>query len=653
MIEHFHFLRPLWLLMLLPMAWVLWHYWRRQERGGVWQNVCDSHLLPHLLIGSGTRASRIPLVLMALAGLLSVLALAGPTWSKLPQPVYHNSAATVVLLNLSESMNAPDVTPSRLERAKLKLLDFLQRQREGQTALIGYAGEAYVVSPLTDDAATIESLVNSLSTDVMPVAGDNLSEALQKADTLLNQDGVSKGGRVLLITDDAGDALALKSAAALQHNGRTLSVLAVGTQQGAPIPASGGGFIKDSHGTIVIPMLDRTALEKLAATGHGRLVTLTASDHDLNTLWPGKQAVLFKAKQAKRTQDANVWREEGPWLLVLAMPLLALLWRQGWLAVIVLVITLPPPSAHAGTWQDLWARPDQQAYRALQHGDAKTAAKLFKDPGWHSVAQYRSGNYAAAAKEFAKQHTPDALYNQGNALARAGKLAAAAQNYRKVLQQQPDNADAKHNLKIVEDLLKHRQQKQQHQNTNKNKKGGKSGQQHAQNSKANSSGQQQSQGTKQGQSSQQQSQHAKQNKAGQGQSQDKQSTQKNSSQATGQQQARSGQQPGAQQQSAGVNKQQAKNPAATPKNAAKEKPAEQAQRDKQGQMPQAAKGRPQQSTAAQHTATAARETTAHNESTQALQQWLRRIPDDPGGLLRRKFMLQHQQREQAAENNGM
>ena len=637
MIEHFHFLRPLWLLMLLPLVWVLWRYWHRQQQGGVWQSVCDSHLLPHLLLGSGTRASRAPILLLALAGVLSVLALAGPVWSKLPQPVYHNSAATVVLLNLSDAMNAPDVTPSRLERAKLKLLDFLRRQREGQTALIGYAGEAYVVSPLTDDAATIESLVTSLSSDIMPVPGDNLSEALQKADTLLNQDGVYKGGRVLLITDDAGDSLALKSAAALQHNGRVLSVLAVGTKQGAPIAAAGGGFLKDSHGAIVIPMLDRTALEKLAAVGHGHLVMLTATDEDLNHLWPSNQTALFKPQHKHTQKAADIWREEGPWLLLLVLPVLALLWRQGWLAVVVLAVMLQPPPVHAATWANLWSRPDQQAYRALQHGDAKTAAKLFKDSRWRSVAQYRAGNYAAAATEFGKQHTPDALYNQGNALARAGKLEAAAQNYRKVLQQQPANADAKHNLKIVEDLLKHRQQKQQKRNSSQNQKNAKSGQgQHSQHSTQGKSGQQKPQGAKQHQPGQNQQQNAHSGQAGHKPSRDKQKSKANS------QQAQAGKNQAAPQRSA--NKQQAQPSSAKSQHASKGKDTEQAQQ---------AQSNPQKPTHDQHSATAARENTAQHESTQALQQWLRRIPDDPGGLLRRKFMLQHQQREQAAGNNGM
>ncbi len=637
MIEQFHFLRPYWLFMLLPLAWVLWRYWHRQHQGGSWQSVCDPHLLPHLLINSQTRASRTPILLLAMAGLLTILALAGPVWSKLPQPVYHNSAATVVLFNLSDSMNASDVTPTRLERARLKLLDFLQHQREGQTALIAYAGEAYVVSPLTDDAATIASLVNSLDTSIMPVSGDNLSEALQKADALLDQDGVYKGGRVLLITDDAGGPHALQAATALQHKGRVLSVLAVGTNHGAPITAPGGGFIQDSHGAIVIPILNRAALEKLAGAGHGHLVMLTTTDDDLNHLWPMREATRVQAKRASQQHTADVWREEGPWLLLLVLPLVALLWRQGWLAVIVFAVMLQPHPVQASTWSDLWTRPDQQAYRALQHGKAKTAARLFKDPHWRSIAQYRAGNYAAAAAGFGNEHTPDALYNQGNALARAGKLEAAAENYRKVLQQQPSNADAKHNLKIVEDLLKQQQHKHTKQNTNQ----GKSGHSASHNSKQGQSGQKATQNTKQNSSGQQQAQNTKQNQPGHAQAQN---TKQNSS---GRQQAGNSKQAQAGKQQAQTDKAAMQQQAAAEQKQSSDKKGQ----DKHTRAPQLADSGA--SSQDQHAANPGREMKPKSESTQAIEQWLRRIPDDPGGLLRRKFMMQHQQREQSDDNNGI
>lgn len=632
MIEQFHFLRPLWLLMLVPLVWMLWRYWHRQQRGGAWQSVCDPHLLPHLLMNQQGRTSRTPLLLLGSAGLLSILALAGPTWSKLPQPVYRNTAATVVLMNLSESMNASDVTPSRLERAKLKLLDFLRRQREGQTALIAYAGEAYTVSPLTDDAATIESLVTALQTNIMPVQGNNLVQALDKADALLNQDGVYRGGRILLITDEAGGATARKRAAALARKGRVLSVLAVGTPQGAPIPAPGGGFVQNKQGAILIPRLNRSALAKLAASGHGHLVGLTATDADLNQLWPSAQASRINPQHPDRNLSADVWREQGPWLLLLVLPLVALAWRQGWLAAVVLAVTLQPHPASAATWKDWWFRPDQQAYHALQHGDAKAAARLFKNRNWRSVAQYRAGNYTAAAAGFAHQHTPAALYNEANALAHLGKLQAAAQNYRKVLQQQPTNKDARHNLKIVEDLLKHRHQPQQ-SSQHKSGKGhgqGKSGQASGSKSSSNQNGKPSS------------AQNKTQGKGGQTHSQ--QAGSKQQQHTPGQQAHKAAQQAQAGKQKSQTQQQQ--------QAASKPRSAKHATKPDAVHAAQQARAKQAGKSPTPPTGSGARETPQQKESAQALQQWLRRIPDDPGGLLRRKFLYLHEQRERAAHNNG-
>lgn len=641
MIASFHFIRPLWLLALIPLAWLLWRYWRQRQQGNNWQSVCDPHLLPHLLVNGQGPASRAPLWLLGIAGLLSILALAGPTWSKLPQPVYRNTAATVVLFNLSQSMNASDVTPTRLERAKLKLLDFLQRQREGQTALIAYAGEAYVVSPLTDDAATIASQVNALAPNIMPVNGNNLAQALSRAEALLDQDGVYRGGRILLITDSAGGARALKQAAALSRKGRVLSVLAVGTPQGAPIKAAGGGFVQTADGSILIPRLKLAPLRKLAATGHGHLVGLTTSDADLNTLWPSAQSTRINSRQSDDNHAADIWREQGPWLLLLVLPLVALAWRRGWLALLVVALLPLPHPAQASTWSDLWSRPDQQAYHALRAGKANTAAKLFKNRDWRSVAQYRAGNFAAAASGFAGQDTPDALYNQGNALAHLGKLEQAAQNYRKVLQRQPTNQDARHNLDIVEKLLR----KQQHSSDNE---------QHKQGGKPSQNPSDKPGGTK--------SQHGQQSKqAGH------HHTPGNERTSSSQQQAgRSIKSKGKQQAKANEKNQGGSHPGKKDKTQATHTPSGSKQQGKQ----KPASASPTKNGSQKQSTQSVQQTPTHpnapraqtdrladgnmqkKESDQALKQWLRRIPDDPGGLLRRKFMYLHEQREQAANNNG-
>ncbi|MDH3997640.1 MAG: VWA domain-containing protein, partial [Desulfuromonadales bacterium] len=168
--SEFHFLRPDWFWLLAPALLLLLLLWRRQLRSRSWQSVCDPQLLPHLLIGRSQRRSNWPLHMLLLALLLATTALAGPVWERQQVPLFRQDSALVLLLDLSLSMHAGDLKPDRLTRAKMKLHDILQQRREGQSALVVFAGDAFTVTPLTDDANTIIALLDSLEPGLMPVA---------------------------------------------------------------------------------------------------------------------------------------------------------------------------------------------------------------------------------------------------------------------------------------------------------------------------------------------------------------------------------------------------------------------------------------------------------------------------------------------------
>ena len=185
MIEQFHFLRPLWLLALIPLIMFSWLLLRRSLFSRNWQSVIDPQLLPHVLIGTAGKSSRLPLILFFICGLLGIIALAGPVWNQLPQPVYKAKSALVIALDLSRSMDASDIKPSRLIRAHYKVNDILKLRKEGDTALIAYAADAFTAIPLTDDGETITNIVNSLTTDIMPAQGSRADRALSRASELL------------------------------------------------------------------------------------------------------------------------------------------------------------------------------------------------------------------------------------------------------------------------------------------------------------------------------------------------------------------------------------------------------------------------------------------------------------------------------------
>ncbi|MGH8551013.1 MAG: vWA domain-containing protein, partial [Methylococcales bacterium] len=250
----FHFLRPDW-FWALPVLFLLAVFWlRRSLSRGSWAEVCDARLLPYILEHRSVGNSRVPWLLFVLASLLSLIALAGPVWKRLPAPVYRNESALVIVLDLSRSMDAEDIRPSRLSRARFKISDILQQRKDGLTALVGYAHEAYTVAPLTDDSATISNQLPALETSIMPAQGSRTSPALERAVELLQQSG-NPSGNILLITDGV-DSKASDTAEELSRDGYRLSVLGIGSEAGAPIPMEGGGFIKDAGGNIVVSRLE-------------------------------------------------------------------------------------------------------------------------------------------------------------------------------------------------------------------------------------------------------------------------------------------------------------------------------------------------------------------------------------------------------------
>ncbi|MGD8339889.1 MAG: VWA domain-containing protein, partial [Gammaproteobacteria bacterium] len=459
----FHFLRPLWLV-LLPVA--LWAAWRfGMGRGGAsgWRAVVDKALQPFVLTaGETVRQRSWPVLTVLAAASIAILALAGPTWDRLPVPAYRSDESLIVALDLSRSMDATDVEPTRLARARLKLLDLLERRSGGQTALVVFSSNAFTVTPLTSDTRTISALVNSLSTDIMPSRGSLIEAGLEKSAELLRRTGAIRG-EILIVTDATPSPRAIALAESLRGDGITTSVLAVGTEQGAPIPVLGGGFLTDASGQVVVPQLNLTSLERVATAGGGRFAVLGAGDSDLDRLFPRDVLGQVATDDDQGQREAEIWRDQGIWLCVILLPLLALGFRRGWVYVLVGALVLPPTDALAFEWSDLWLRSDQRGYKAMQEDAPEQAAALFEDPEWLAAARYRSGQYQESAAALTGIDTAEANYNRGNALARSGQLAEAIEAYDRALELAPDHEDAEFNRELVAELLEQQEQQQQAQ----------------------------------------------------------------------------------------------------------------------------------------------------------------------------------------------
>ena len=472
-LHQFHFLQPWWLLALLALPLLVWLGTRGNTAQRELSRLVDAELLPHLLHGRpGSR--RVPSGLLALGWLLGVLALAGPTWSRVAQPLYADRAAQVVAISLSQHMLARDVAPSRIDRARYKAHDLLDANRDGLNALIGYAGESFVVAPLTSDAHSLSDLLDAMAPDTMPVDGDNAAQAIAQGAALI-RDAKGKTGSLVLVTDTAGKAA--QAAARKAHaEGVRVSVLGVGTVQGGPVPLGDGSFLHDGHGNLVLARRDDAALTALASAGGGRYVPISDDGSDVAALRGELQPARHASVVAGQQGDA--WQDRGPWLLLPLLLVVALGFRRGWLLLLPLVL-LPlamPAPAHAASWpegwHDWWQRRDQQAAGALRDGHPKQAERLARDPALRGAAAYRAGNYPAAVQALQQAGGADAPYNLGNALAKLGRYPEAIKAYDHALQLDPHNEDARANRKAVEDAM-HRQQQQQKKSAHgKNGQGG-------------------------------------------------------------------------------------------------------------------------------------------------------------------------------------
>ncbi|MCH1553876.1 MAG: VWA domain-containing protein, partial [Luminiphilus sp.] len=500
-----------------------------------------------------------------------ILAASGPSLERAELPVFEKADALVIVLDLSQSMWAEDVQPSRIRRARQKILDILDQRDEGVTGLVVFAGDAHVVTPLTDDTRTIENLLSALDPGIMPLQGSNPTQALLLATDLLATSGLTNGS-VLLMTDGLPKINEGAIRSAMTDVGGELSILAVGTESGAPVPIPSGGFLRDDDNNIVIPTLDAQNLSAVASKLSARLETISVDESDVKKLLRINPSSVTASDSLERRTD--IWIDEGHWLALLAALLILPLFRRGALSVLLIGTLLGlPETALANAWTDLWSTPDQQAADLLKNGEPAAAAQRFQDPDWRGAAHFQAGDYRSAAAEFGQSDSADAHYNRGNSLALAGDLKGALKSYDASLAIAPDREDTKKNSAIVEALLEQEEQQSEEQAGD------------------------------QGEDSSDQSED----------SENSENSDQNSEQSDSEQQGSSSE-------------------------------SDQSPMDQEGNEQEQISEPVEPSDLEAATEAQMAKFSEALEEQQALEQWLRRVPDDPGGLLRRKFRYQSLQR---------
>jgi Ca-activated chloride channel family protein len=608
--NEFHFIRPhwLWAIIGLLVMVALIRFVHKQQSG--WQSVLAGHLYQHLITTDGLKKSRPPLFLLAFGWILATIALAGPTWERLPQPVYQLNTGKVVLIDMSLSMRATDVKPDRLSRAKYKAIDLVNAITEGETGLVAYAGDAFTISPLSSDAQNLTTLIPSLTPEIMPIAGSDPALGIQAAIELLSNAGYQQG-EIFWITDGISNQQMKEVSSIINQSVFRVSVLGVGTEQGAPIQLTNGELLKDSRGAIVVPKLTTDNLKSLSRNSGGRFAPMQADDSDVDYLID--QTLIEQDgednEQLEKEEFGDKWQEMGPYLLLLLLPFAAYSFRRGIITVLFVGMLLPAysPSAHADWWQDMWKTPDQQAMQAYNNSEYEQAANSFEDSFWQGTAHYKNQDYQAALDAFSQVAASDpnyldATYNTGNTLAQMGEIDQAIAAYEQVLEEQPEHEEALANKALLE-RLKNQQEQQQ----------GESGDESQ--DQENDQQQEQQQGDQQqsGQQDGQQSEDEQQGEESQGQDQSDGSEQNEEESQSGQQQDEKD-----------------------------EKQTEEQAQQSQGEQSQEQKEEQQTQTLQQGEEEL---TDEEREQMQRMQNLLNRVPDDPAFLLKRKMQIEAQRRK--------
>jgi len=668
-LSNFHFVRPYWFLAIFALFIVLWLLRKYRFHQSPWQQFLPSHLSQVLVENtSNTKHNNgnkntffVPTFLMKpfIIGLLSITALAGPVWQKLPQPVYQTERGSVLIMDMSYSMYATDIKPNRLTRARFKAIDLLKKINEGDTGLIAYAGDAFIISPLTQDIKNIELLLPSLTPEIMPELGANPLAALTLANEMLRNAG-HLNGDIYWFTDDVDNEELTDIYDWSNEFGHQLNILGVGSENGAPITLPSGELLKDNSGAIVIPRLPSQKLKSLASRGHGNYQVISNDDGDIDNLVT-KNAFSNKGdnqnKKQRDQQTGDQWQEQGAWLLLLVLPLMLGYFRRG-SAILMLPLSCLPlfflltfsvispisfatdstfdntvnnSSKQTNTpqtatltqtskrvWENLWQTNDQQAQQHYNQEDYQSAAQQFENSQWQGSAHYKAENYQEALDSFKQGQQADSansLYNQGNALAQMQQYEKAIKHYEQALKKDPDLQDAQDNIEKIKQQQKEQEKKQEQQQGDQPKD------------------------------------EQDQNKKDQQQNSDPNSDPKDQQNQKNQQKSEDS--PEQQKNAADESKQSDEKKQNEPQDSNKEQQDKKAEQEQQNNTEQTKENKKPKQQGEEKTAAQIAAEQQAKETEQKHQQLLNKVTDDPYLLLRNKMQLEYQKRKQDGASRGV
>ncbi len=327
----FHFAQPLWffaLFAIVPMAVWLSFSVQKAHHGPI-HRYADAHLLPHLSgtreLESGERWGRF--ARWSLLWLLAVAALAGPRWSYTDVRLFHPGNNLLILLDISRSMQTPDVPPSRLGRAKQEIQDLINMNRAVRIGLLAFSSVPHVITPITEDTATIHNALPAIDTELTRLQGSRLLAALDRAEILMDGLSADSAKTLLLISDgDFDEPGLLDRVKQLAQKNIRLLTLGVGTAKGAEVPATSGGVLTDARRQVISSRLDEAQLKQLAEAGNGFYLEAGFRDSDSEEILAA--SALLKPSADDSGDSTRIWDERFFWLVWLLMLLLLPTFRR-------------------------------------------------------------------------------------------------------------------------------------------------------------------------------------------------------------------------------------------------------------------------------------------------------------------------------------
>jgi Ca-activated chloride channel family protein len=469
-LSELHFSHPLWLwtLVIIPLIWALFFlYYGGSKRFHQLEKFIDKHLIPYLLSASQQKKKKfwIQPLLWSFVWTMVVVALAGPRWSFTEISTFSRTQSLAILLDLSESMNAKDILPSRLARAKQKIEDLLNFSKGVKIGLVVFAADPHMIVPLTEDKETIRHLLPSLDTDLIYVQGSKLTPALEMGVTMLENEPCSSKAIVVISDGGFDDASALQTVKKIAEKGVAIHTIGVGSLNGAPLKNREGSVIK-KNGSMIISKLEKDKFSEISKIGHGRYFNADHSD-EVSFIFQDLEKRSDVEEKTHKTQ--RFWKEHFYLFVLPTLPFFLFWYRRGYIFSILLLSFIPSYS-HAS----LLLNQEQKANKAYELGDYKKANDLFQDPYKKGVASYRLGDYKTAEEMFRKsirqEVASSAAYNLGNSLALQNKLEEAITVYENLLEKWPDHKEARENLEIVKQIAqekKEKEEKEQSENSSK------------------------------------------------------------------------------------------------------------------------------------------------------------------------------------------